>query len=341
MPPVASVAPPYAGGAVVRPAAVPRLGSQMMQQQQSEGGASSISNKGNVLGVQLLQKLPPLPPLPAVRQDVPAALSWLQSSAAAKHGLDGDGKEVDQNAAPSVELDGEARGYITSLHDAVQAYERREEAMQLRLEAMAFRPTESWTALRIERGDEEDVEVEEKEKADGDVASSSIGPAPPASVLGVRLLRKVTELQRENEELGALLSKRLGLEEQEDAAKGEAAVTVNGVPPQSGEVDKLLGDLEGKMYWLARSALIASAADSAYPLTLSQTPTPFLQASLPPSRTPRPVGARPRLPFKWPYKAGQRASWTVAIVQRHCHHRRRSSRVTTTTNNSSSSSHSK
>ncbi|PWN30463.1 hypothetical protein BDZ90DRAFT_14950 [Jaminaea rosea] len=232
-------------GALLRPSPIPRLGGQPSQSRQQDVGSSGRRPSASH-GNQLLEKLPALPPRPVVQHEVPPSLAWLGS--VDEGPSTGGSKEAEElSTSTPAQLDADAKAYIASLHAAVQAYQSREEAMQLRVEAMAFRPNESWTALRIEKGDEAAVRHEkESETAQpaGEGEEKSITKEeslrPPASILGVRLLRKVVQLQKENEELGVLLSRKLNLTEDHASQAGDA---VNGVRAGGDEKKQLLSDL--------------------------------------------------------------------------------------------------
>ncbi|PWN23716.1 hypothetical protein BCV69DRAFT_8040 [Microstroma glucosiphilum] len=211
-----------------------------------------LSKSSLSMGQQLLGKLPPLPALPAEPQRPPSladlrptehpTLCRASSSAEHDNSLPAatDGKEPD-------EAD-ETRQYLSSLLAVIEAYKAREDAMQMRVEALAFRPAESWRSISAEASlgskdsttstgkDDTSSTAEATTSEASKETEDSLGPAP---VLGVRLLRKVSELQKENEELGELLSRKLGLDEGE---KQEMQQPAGGA--ESGELAQIREDLE-------------------------------------------------------------------------------------------------
>lgn len=243
--------------------------------------ASTAHKARSNLGVQLLERLPPLPSLPEALSMPPALqvllkadgsdVEPLQDLQAAKVGRDESPGSIQapQNpahqtntddaqktgalatdATKSQEFNKDAKMYVASLLRLIAAYRERERGLQLRIEALAFQPAQSWNAVEeaeakkcagilpsvvAENGlENSDVTLNAKtngsmdapetnqpinagvfsadntatagEQRPGAIASKV---APPASVLGVRLLRKVIDLQTENDELGRLLEEKL------------------------------------------------------------------------------------------------------------------------------------
>ncbi|CAO1619251.1 unnamed protein product [Parajaminaea phylloscopi] len=241
--------------------------------------SAALTKGGNILGPQLLSKLPPIPALPRLLP-MPSTLKRVlttegephQQSHAARPGPDdaglkdglGLGEEPDTKKDAStgqregLALDDLTTSYLRSLLQTLSSYEERERAMQLRIEALAFLPSESWTAAEQREAsrvagihpisaDQNSTGVSAATQSEdpADAAArgktahsnghawaswpSSSSPKqqdatplpPPASVLGVRLLRKVVDLQKENDELGALLERRLGLDDGDDGGKSD------------------------------------------------------------------------------------------------------------------------
>lgn len=125
------------------------------------------------LGKEVLEHLPPLPPLVPEPSKRPA-------------------KEQQSE---------EMSAYVESVLASLASYKLREDAMQQRIEALAFRPAQAWRALSQQRQNTDGTtEAAVPDDADHDDISS---------ITGVRLLTKVVQLQAENDELGSLLESKL------------------------------------------------------------------------------------------------------------------------------------
>lgn len=106
----------------------------------------------------------------------------------------------------------DAEDELEKLRAALEAAQKREEAWELRLEALGMQPSLALQAHRADLGEEvgEDGETKEGEKQE---------EGKTAPVLGVRLLQRVHALQVENEELGEMLARKLGLDESQSEPK--------------------------------------------------------------------------------------------------------------------------
>ncbi|CAO1615965.1 unnamed protein product [Jaminaea pallidilutea] len=202
-----------AGGTMsVAPAAIDRAGARTAGWQQStsasplpHSSAASNSQQHPVANSQIFERLPTIPPQPTLSA-LPPSLIELSQGAAKQ-------ESSEQRRAEKVILDSSAQQYVADLIQAVGAYQARDEAMSLRMEALAFQPLSSWNQILRDRQPGRNMKTEER--IDGDTAvSPETGADGAASVTGVRLLRKVVDLQRENEELGELLSQKLDLDGQ-------------------------------------------------------------------------------------------------------------------------------
>jgi hypothetical protein len=215
------------------------------------------------MGQQLLDRLPPLPPLP-VEPERPASLADLEptedpaprrKSELAEH-ESGTPAIADGNQPEEAE---ETRRYLSSLLAVIEAYKAREDAMQLRMEALAFRPAESWKSISAEMSlvskdkttsfprDNASSATEGTKGEDQKETEDSLGPAP---VLGVRLLRKISELQKENEELGELLSLKHGLEQAEMPHEEQSEVSAKELEQTRADLEdaqQLLDKLSGEL----------------------------------------------------------------------------------------------
>lgn len=76
------------------------------------------------------------------------------------------------------------------------AFQQREDALMLRIEALGFQPELAWKVMNEIRTDQDPKsDITERENA--------------APVLGIRLLQRIDALQKENEELGDLLKEQI------------------------------------------------------------------------------------------------------------------------------------
>lgn len=208
-----------AGGTMsVAPATIDRAGAQTAGWQQSTSASplplsstARSTQQHPVANSQIFERLPSIPPQPTLSA-VPPSLIELSQGAAKE-------ESSEQRRAEKVILDSSAQQYVADLIQAVGAYQTRDEAMSLRMEALAFQPLSSWN--QILRQPDRNTKTEERIGRDTAV-SPEFGADGAASVTGVRLLRKVVDLQRENEELGELLSHKLDLDGQ-GAGVGSAA----------------------------------------------------------------------------------------------------------------------
>lgn len=210
-------------------------------------GYSSYLTRGRAqVGTQLLEKLPPLPALPALRPAPPRLKHLEEAFASVSETIvkpsESDAAEESKKsqlentvrAEQGVSDEDDVEAYVSSLFGIIQTYRAREEAMQLRIEALAFDPAASMAALQQQYqtpilADSESLDADQKvqppngskeEESDyNGIGSSEDGkthsPPSPASTLGVRLLRKVADLQQENEELGTLLRRKFNLTDED------------------------------------------------------------------------------------------------------------------------------
>ncbi|GAK63375.1 uncharacterized protein PAN0_003c1579 [Moesziomyces antarcticus] len=86
--------------------------------------------------------------------------------------------------------DAEVGEYVAQLHAALEAYERRDEMLRLRTEAVGFEPRRAYLAWQHPSSD-----------------NAEEGEGAVNAVLGVRLLQRLDAVQRENAELGGLLAR--------------------------------------------------------------------------------------------------------------------------------------
>lgn len=163
------------------------------------------------LGRQLLDKMPPLPPL-AQMPETPPSMAELD--------LVKSGKEEGEDKDETSRVDAEARLYLSSLLQVVASYKAREEALQYRIQALALSPKEVWPIIEKEA---KDLGVDDEEftrSLRGQINGESKEQGTErASVLGVRLLRKYITLQKENDELGRLLTRQLDLNDEAERKK--------------------------------------------------------------------------------------------------------------------------
>uniref|UniRef100_V5EW52 Uncharacterized protein n=1 Tax=Kalmanozyma brasiliensis (strain GHG001) TaxID=1365824 RepID=V5EW52_KALBG len=127
--------------------------------------------------------------------------------------------------------------YISSLRSIIDAYEKRDDHLRMRTEAVGFQPKQAWAAW----------ESAGAENSSHDTASAALPPAN--AVLGVRLLQRLDKLQRENDELGALLTS--GARINADAAAGTAETEelrkeVHDCHQLIEAIDKALVEAEGR-----------------------------------------------------------------------------------------------
>ncbi len=135
------------------------------------------------------------PPLPTVseRPVTPPALRSEETKEAA-------GAKVDSDVAI----------YISSLRTIIETYRKRDELLRLRTEAVGFQPKPAYLAWQSS--------TTANTAANGDEAEPSVNP-----ILGVRLLQRLDTLQRENDELGRLLSARTTSKSRSDGEAKEVA----------------------------------------------------------------------------------------------------------------------
>ncbi|GAC96438.1 GATA type zinc finger protein Asd4 [Pseudozyma hubeiensis SY62] len=127
-------------------------------------------------------RYPPLPSLPERCVTPPS----LQSKRSTSH---------DEN--PSEDVDPAVLTYITSLRTTLSTYEKRDDLLRLRTEAVGFQPRQAWSAWQSQQ-----------DASTADTHSSADDSVSTNPVLGVRLLQRLDKLQRENDELGRLLTAR-------------------------------------------------------------------------------------------------------------------------------------
>lgn len=178
--------------------------------------------------IPLLSRLPPLPPLPLLRSEADGA--------------------VTQESKGSSEAGNDRAAAIR------QAYQAREEALMLRIEAIGFQPAKAWTAMKeiVEGssageggGQEKSVESVEKERmttittteecgdkaeekhrgenSDAAKESRKAEGEDAAPILGIRLLQRLHALEQENEELGRVVT-QFAARGQKPASEGDNQV---------------------------------------------------------------------------------------------------------------------
>lgn len=226
-------------------------------------GDKPLSKSSLTMGQQLLGKLPPLPPLP-VEVQRPSSLANLEPPDVSDTQRGSETAEHESRSSTAPHEAEETRQYLSSLLAVIEAYKAREDAMQMRVEALAFRPAESWRSISADMSltdkatttpasrDASSPTSEETTSAGQKETEDSLGPAP---VLGVRLLRKVSELQKENEELGELLSRKLGLDEEEKPRSEPPKVSAE-------ELEETRADLEDAQQLLEKLAAALKASEA-------------------------------------------------------------------------------
>ena len=160
----------------------------------------------------VLSRLPPIPDLPpkptlGVADILPPA-PWGLAGYAGKEG----------------DLTETLRKHAYDLEALVAAYEEREQARLLQLEALAFNPTLAQKGLDAGEAFTEGAKT-------GDEAAPM-----PAPILGLRLLQRVHQLTEENDELGEMLAKRI----EARSSEGQAGI------------QKLRTELAGELHSMLR-----------------------------------------------------------------------------------------
>ncbi|SJX61626.1 uncharacterized protein SRS1_12611 [Sporisorium reilianum f. sp. reilianum] len=154
---------------------------------------SQMASEGGEPRSDISLRYPPLPSLPE-RCATPPLLRSEPSATS-------DAKTAKTEAAS---LDPSVLEYITSLRSTIEAYEKRDDLLRLRTEAVGFQPQHAWSAWQSP-----------------DKPAPSDTEAPTNPILGVRLLQRLDKLQRENDELGRLLSSGASLTSPTATATGE------------------------------------------------------------------------------------------------------------------------
>lgn len=165
----------------------------------------------------ILTRLPSLPDLPS--EIVPPKGLDLESlqrttSTSLKETDPDSGSHLSENQ-PSYNQS-ELLDFIQHLSTKVQILEKRDDIRNLREEALAFRPELVYEDVSDAKGKGKGMSSIGKEK------DQQFHP-----VLGVRLLQRIDTLQKENEELGSILSEKLGLNldlERRKFKEGEAEI---------------------------------------------------------------------------------------------------------------------
>ncbi|KAJ9478388.1 GATA type zinc finger protein Asd4 [Pseudozyma hubeiensis] len=98
---------------------------------------------------------------------------------------------------PPQDVDSAVLAYVTSLRTILSTYEKRDDLLRLRTEAVGFQPRQAWSAWQSQQ----DASTADTHTSADDAISTN-------PVLGVRLLQRLDKLQRENDELGRLLTTR-------------------------------------------------------------------------------------------------------------------------------------
>lgn len=147
------------------------------------------------------------PPLPIVPER-PATPPSLRSDTAEASESVAESSEATQNAAA---LDKSVCDYVSALRTIIDTYQQRDDLLRLRTEAVGFEPKRAYLAWQTQQSDA--------------TSEDSANSAATNPILGVRLLQRLDKLQRENEELGRLLSSGANLTKGHDASSsGEVKV---------------------------------------------------------------------------------------------------------------------
>ncbi|KAJ1027531.1 hypothetical protein NDA18_003533 [Ustilago nuda] len=194
------------------------------------------------------------PPLPAVpeRTATPPAL---HSKSEAGPGSNADNSNAATNEATS---DKEVHEYLSNLRSVIDMFEQRDDLLRLRTEAVGFQPKQAYQAWRIE------------EPSNTDPAAAEDATANP--VLGVRLLQRLDKLQRENEELGRLLSSGANLDPQ-------VALPSSPVEELRKEVQECHQLIDAMDKALSSAEARAAAAESALEVACRNNSTSILAAA--------------------------------------------------------------
>lgn len=153
----------------------------------TNSGPTHLLNQKNVLFGQgeprsdISLRYPPLPSVPE-RCATPSVLQ--SDTGKASLASETNGAAVD----PSI------LEYVSYLRRMLSVYEKRDELLRLRTEAVGFQPKHAWSAWQ----------AQQTCASFSDQDSSS-----PHPILGVRLLQRLDKLQRENDELGQLVLQRV------------------------------------------------------------------------------------------------------------------------------------
>ncbi|KAN0063330.1 hypothetical protein ACQY0O_004495 [Thecaphora frezii] len=170
------------------------------QLERAASGSASLRSD-IALRYPVLPKLPAMPK-PSTVPDAAVSLNKDGDQATAPASTDGDGSE---------ELRA-YKDYSEALESIVAVYQKREEILRLRTEAVGFEPKRAWLAWESGKGTEEADGVDDAGAEEAAVGWKGAEEATAThSILGVRLLQRVAKLSEENEELGRLLEAKLGL----------------------------------------------------------------------------------------------------------------------------------
>ncbi|SAM80011.1 uncharacterized protein UBRO_02283 [Ustilago bromivora] len=194
------------------------------------------------------------PPLPAVPER-PATPPALHSKSEAGPGSNADSSNAATNEATS---DKEVHEYVSKLCSVIDIFEQRDDLLRLRTEAVGFQPKQAYQAWRIE------------EPSNTDPAAAEDASANP--VLGVRLLQRLDKLQRENEELGRLLSSGANLDPQ-------VALPSSQVEELRKEVQECHQLIDAMDKALSSAEARAAAAESALEVACRNNSTSILAAA--------------------------------------------------------------
>lgn len=149
-------------------------------------------------------RYPPLPTVPE-RPVTPPGLRFTDKARASESHT--EGSQTKQNAAA---LDKSIQDYVSSLCTIIDTYQQRDDLLRLRTEAVGFEPKRAYLAWQTPPFTNPDSNNTESEEA-----------AASNPILGVRLLQRLDKIQRENQELGRLLSSGANLSTASSVSESE------------------------------------------------------------------------------------------------------------------------
>ena len=180
-------------------------------------GAPSSANSRPASGMAFSSALRPLSTSPAGRSDIALRYPPLPSLPTRPATL-----------SAAAELDPSIKEYIGSLRSVIEVYEQRDDLLRLRTEAVGFQPKHAYLAWHSPG-----------------TTTDTDGAANP--ILGVRLLQRLDKLQRENEELGRLLTSTHTTHTSTAAGEGEVESEVAELRREVDECHRLIDAMEAAL----------------------------------------------------------------------------------------------